>query len=165
MTRLHSGRVEDGEVRAVRTELAAFGAELAGERAADAPLAFDAFQEAVEAILLDAVVRGQALPGPSELRVGSEAYLLGLGDLVGEVRRLALRALGEGHLPQAEGHLARMEGLYEDLMRFEAPRGVVALKPKQDTARALLERTRSEVTMARMLARANLPSGPRGGEA
>jgi translin len=58
-----------------------------------------------------------------------------------------------------------MESLYHTLLGFETARAIVSLKPKQDTARALLERTRGEVTMARLLHRAGLRSTDRGGGA
>ena len=47
-----------------------------------------------------------------------------------------------------------MEAVYRTLLHFETPRAIVPLKPKQDQARALLERTRGDVTMATVIARA-----------
>jgi len=160
MVRLHAGTARPEEAAALRQELAAFGGELRDELRAESPLALDALQEGVEALLLEAVHRDTRLPGPAELGIPPEPYLLGLGDLVGEVRRLALRALAEGHVDRAEERLGLMEALYHALMRFDAPRGIVALKPKQDTARSLLERTRGDVTMARVLLRAHLAPPP-----
>ena len=84
---------------------------------------------------------------------------------MGEIRRLTLRSLADDRLEEAEGRLALMEKIYHDLMRFDAPRSILSMKPKQDAARALLERTRGEVTMAQVLARAHLPGGPRDGGA
>jgi translin len=157
MGRLHEGTVPPREFEELRAATREFASELRGELREDAPLALDALQECVEALLLESVVAGAALPGPSELGVPPEPYLLGLGDLVGEVRRIALRALADGRLGAADGALALMQELYHELMRFDAPRGIVALKPKQDAARALLERTRGDVTLARVLQRAHLP--------
>lgn len=160
MMRLHDGEpVGDAlaEVRRTTVELAEW---LRTEGRGDEGIAHDAFQESVEATLLGAVVRGEMLPGPAELGVEAELYLLGLGDLVGELRRVVLGRLNAGDLAGADDHLRVMESLYRTLMRFDTTRAIVALKPKQDTARALLERTRGEVTMAHLLTRASLPPAP-----
>jgi translin len=79
--------------------------------------------------------------------------------VVGEVRRIVLDRLGRDDLVGAEAGLVLMERLTQSLLRFDTTRAIVQLKPKQDTARALLERTRGEVVMARFLARAR----PHGG--
>jgi translin len=157
MTRMHEGAASASEVAELKRDLAGFATELREGLRDDAFLAQDALQECVEALLLEAVVRNAPLPSPTELGVPPEPYLLGLGDLVGEVRRLILRALSDGKLSRAEELLRLMEDLYHALMRFEAPRSIVAMKPKQDVARSLLEKTRGEVTLARLLARVHLP--------
>ncbi|HTW77491.1 MAG TPA: hypothetical protein VMG14_06980 [Thermoplasmata archaeon] len=163
MTRLHangSAAVELAEVRRGTAELADW---LHREGRGDEPLALDAFQEAVEAVLLGAINAGEPLPGPAELGVDPEPYLLGLGDVVGEVRRRVLDRLGRDDVAGAEADLALMERLTRSLLRFDTTRAIVPLKPKQDTARALLERTRGEVVMARFLARARPADGSGGG--
>ncbi|MFZ0891672.1 MAG: translin family protein [Thermoplasmata archaeon] len=157
MIRLHEGAAVAAELSEIRSAMAELADWVRREGRGDENLAFDALQEGVEATLLGSVVRNERLPGPADLGVEPEAYLLGLGDLVGEVRRLALESLAHDRLPQAETYLATMEGLYHTLMRFDTTRAIVPLKPKQDVARALVERTRGEVVMARMLARVHLP--------
>lgn len=159
MARLHEGRPVTSELVAVRRELAALARWVAREAPADAPLAHDAFQEAVEACLLEALEAGRELPGPEALGVEPESYLLGVADAVGEVRRLVLHDLSRGEVVAAERRLATLEGLYRILLRFETTRAILPLKPKQDAARGILEKTRGEVTMARLLHRARLPAG------
>ncbi|HTT14709.1 MAG TPA: hypothetical protein VMG81_02895 [Thermoplasmata archaeon] len=163
MTRLHAERSAPHEIAEIRRDVAELSDWVRREGRGDEPLALDATQEAVEALLLASVLAGDALPGPSDLGVEPEAYLLGLGDLVGEVRRRTLDDLGHDDLAGAEAHLALMERLTRSLLRFDTTRAIVQLKPKQDTARALLERTRGEVVMARFLARAR-PAPVDGGE-
>jgi translin len=92
--------------------------------------------------------------------VDPELYLLGLGDVVGEIRRRVLDRLGRDDLPGAESELVLMERLTQALLRFDTTRAIVPLKPKQDTARALLERTRGEVVMARHLVRVRTQLDP-----
>jgi len=151
VSQIHGGASAEETVRPVRDGLAELAAALRGDGRADEPLALDALQEGVEACLLAAIVAESPLPGPSELGVDPEPYLLGLGDVVGEIRRLLLDRLGDDDLPAAERHLTRMERLTEALLRFDTARAIVQLKPKQDQARILLERTRGEVVMARLL--------------
>ncbi len=162
MSRLHAEGTASADLAEIRRAMAELADWLRREGRGDEPLALDAFQEAVEAVLLGAVVAGTSLPGPSDLGVDPEPYLLGLGDVVGEVRRLTLDRLAHDDLAGAERSLTLMERLTRALLRFDTTRAIVQLKPKQDTARALLERTRGEVVMARFLARAR-PSEATGG--
>ncbi|MDE1820474.1 MAG: translin family protein [Euryarchaeota archaeon] len=122
----------------------------------------DALQEYAEARFLEAVVGKRPLPSLTALEVPVEAYLGAMGDVVGEVRRLAVAALGEELLSEAEGYLDLMDAMLHALLRFEAPRGIIALKPKQDVARSLVERTRAEVALARVLRRAARAVGAEG---
>ncbi|MCL4324440.1 MAG: hypothetical protein M1144_03130 [Candidatus Thermoplasmatota archaeon] len=123
-----------------------------------------ALQEWVEASLLRAVVMGRSLPTPPSLFVGAVPYLLGLSDLVGELRRLAVTSLGKGAPERAEAQVRQMDDILAILMHFEAPRSVIALKPKQDTARSLLEKTRGEVAMALYLQSIVRKGGSKGPE-
>jgi translin len=157
MTRLHVGSADPAELAAVRASLTELSDRLRRDGRADEPLVLDALQEAVEASLLGAILNGGTLPSPSELSVEPEPYLLGLGDVVGEVRRVALERLGRDDLDGAERSLRTMEELTQSLLRFDTTRAIVQLKPKQDQARALVERTRGEVVMARFLRRARPP--------
>lgn len=108
----------------------------------------NAMQEACEAFLVHAILVDQKLPTPKECGVTDTAYLLGLGDVVGELRRFALTALKDGDLVGASASLERMERILDSLMRFDYPTAMVALKRKQDVARSLIEKTRGEVAVA-----------------
>jgi translin len=163
MIRLHEGtgaKAEVAEVRRAASELAEF---VQRDARGDASVALDALQEAVEACLLGAVIQNTELPGPVELGVEPEPYLLGLGDLVGELRRLALDQLVRGDLAAADRTVGLMDRVVRVLMRFDTTRAIVALKPKQDVARSLLERTRGDVTMAHLLERHRSQASPKDG--
>ncbi|MFQ6013089.1 MAG: translin family protein [Thermoplasmata archaeon] len=108
----------------------------------------NAHQDMTEAAVAYSLLRDIPLPGPDELGVTNRAYLLGLGDVVGELRRHALERLGKGDVETAGEALEAMEVLYEGLMRFDYPRAVAAVKRKQDIARSLVEKTRGEVAVA-----------------
>lgn len=107
-----------------------------------------AMQEYVEVRILDAYSSGQPIPGPSELGVTPESYVLGTGDVIGEIRRFALDDIRKGTLDRVPEYLEHMETLYDFLMRFNYPSGLVAVRRKQDIARGVLEKTRGDITMA-----------------
>jgi translin len=108
----------------------------------------NAHQDMVEAAVAYSLLRDTPLLRPDELGVTNRAYVLGLGDVVGELRRHALERLGKGDVEVAQESLEAMEVLYEGLMRFDFPRAVAAVKRKQDIARSLVEKTRGEVAVA-----------------
>ncbi len=110
----------------------------------------NAFQEYCESQIFRAIIHGKPIPSHKDLGMNPESYLMGMGDVVGELRREVLEALKNEDFKRAEEYLSIMEEIYEMLMRFNYPSGLVPLKPKQDTARALIEKTRGELTMAIM---------------
>jgi translin len=83
-----------------------------------------------------------------DIGVPPEAYVLGLGDVMGELRRLVLTELKNGNIDGAEKYLQSMETSFEVLMGFNYPDSMLPVRRKQDVARGLIERTRGEVTMA-----------------
>jgi len=107
-----------------------------------------AFQEYAEVGIILSILEKDDVPSPDDLGVSSVAYLLALGDSVGELRRLALDELKRSNVIRANYFLDRMEDLYTALMRFDYPDAIVAIRRKQDIARSLLEKTRGEVAVA-----------------
>ena len=107
-----------------------------------------AMQEYVEASLLYSIHKGTEIPTPESLCVTPEAYILGVGDLIGEVRRITIDSIRKGEVRKASDHLDLMEHLFEFLMRFHYPSGLVAIKRKQDVGRGILEKTRGDVAVA-----------------
>jgi translin len=107
-----------------------------------------ALAEVVEVSVLFAILKNGPLPTPDELGATAEAYLLGLGDVIGELRRKAVDALRNDQLKSAERLLSQMETLYNVLMRFDYPDALVSLRRKQDIARGVVERTRGEILVA-----------------
>ncbi len=107
-----------------------------------------AFQELAEAWITTSIVEGDPLPTPRDLGISPTSYLMGLGDAVGELRRLTLESLRAGNVVAAGDYLVHMEAIYDILMRFDYPHALVPIKRKQDIARSLLEKTRGEVAVA-----------------
>ena len=107
----------------------------------------NASQEVVEASCLLAILHGKNLPTPEQLNVSYSSFLLGLGDIVGELRRTILDHLKRGDIEKADEIFGIMEKIYNILIRFDYPSALVPIKKKQDIARQLIERTRGEMLM------------------
>ncbi len=109
----------------------------------------DAFKEYAEARLTLTLVRGDDLPTPDSLDVGYVAYYNGLAETVGELRRYTLDALRRDDLITGERVLAAMDGIYELLVTIDYPDAVTgSLRRATDGVRAILERTRGDLTTA-----------------
>jgi len=108
----------------------------------------NAAQELVEAHCLYNVMKGKDLPDPDELQTTYSSYLLGLCDLVGELRRTALDSIREGKAKKADDYLSMMEDIYDVIIRFDYPSGLIPIKKKQDMVRELIEKTRGELAVA-----------------
>jgi translin len=109
----------------------------------------DAAKEYAEAACTLALLAGEPLPGPEELAVEAQAYLNGLGETVGELRRHLLDSLRHGDLAHCEETLAAMSDIYDVLLAMDYPEAVTAgLRRTTDAVRGLLERTRGDFTVA-----------------
>lgn len=109
----------------------------------------DAEKEYAEAGTTFALVGGDDLPGPHTLGVDDAAYLNGLAETVGEVRRHLLDVLRSGHLSRCDELLAAMEDIYAVLVTVDFPDGVTAgLRRSTDVARSIIERTRGDLATA-----------------
>ena len=107
----------------------------------------DAEKEFVEARLTRALVAGDELLGPQALGVGVPAWLNGLCEAASELRRQILDQLRHGHLGSAEALFASMEDVYDLLVGVDYPDAITgSLRRHADALRAVLERTRSDLT-------------------
>lgn len=109
----------------------------------------DALKEYAEARLTYAMVRGEALPGPGEVAVEPAAYLNGLAEAASELRRFILDGLRRGDVATGERLLATMDDVYSLLVTVDYPDAVTSgLRRTTDALRAVLERTRGDLTAA-----------------
>jgi len=109
----------------------------------------DALKEYSEAHLTRALILGQPLPTPQDLEVENAAYINGLAESVGELRRYALDALRRGKVETSERTLDMMDEIYTGLITVDFPAAITSgLRRKTDIARGVLERTRGDVTTA-----------------
>lgn len=109
----------------------------------------DAAKEYAEAATTMALIAGDPLPGPDDLGVSETAWLNGLSETVGELRRHLLDQLRHGQLDRCDALLADMEDIYALLVSMDYPEGVTAgLRRSTDVARSIIERTRGDLTSA-----------------
>lgn len=114
----------------------------------------DAQKELAEAWLTLALVRDQRLPSAAELGVGVAAFFNGLAEAASELRRQVLDCLRAGRLERAEQLMASMDEVYSVLVTIDYPDGVTGgLRRTTDALRAVLERTRGDLTTAMVAAR------------
>ena len=104
-----------------------------------------AFQEFVEASALRSFVEKGRVPSLADVRSDARSYMLGLLDVIGEFRRMALNSLRKGDVGKAESLLGLMEGIYEDLQSLEHTAIIPTFRVKMDSARRIIEATRGDV--------------------
>jgi len=106
-----------------------------------------ALQEYSEANIFLNLIEESIFVTPKEIGVPSVDYVLGLADVIGEYRRMALDALREGDIEKGEKCLRIMDEIYTELMAMdEAYMLVPGLRRKCDSARRIIEATRGDVT-------------------
>jgi translin len=114
----------------------------------------DAEKEYVEARAVAALVAGDPLPDHVALGVSPTAWMRGLAEAASELRRHLLDRLREGHLERAESLLAQMDEVYGALVVVDYPDALTGgLRRTLDALRAVLERSRGDVTTTVLQAR------------
>ncbi|MEM0022925.1 MAG: translin [Archaeoglobaceae archaeon] len=115
--------------------------------------AHDSMQEFVEAMFLLKIVKKE-FNFSLDFEVLESAFVTGLADLVGELRRLALSKMIRGEIAEAENLLSTMERIYNELIPFASfpDKLVPNLRAKLDVARVALERTKSDLIVAKLYA-------------
>jgi translin len=89
------------------------------------------------------------MPTPEELGLSNAAYLNGLGEAVGEMRRHVLDAIRKGDLSHSEEILSKMDDIYNVLVTMDFPDALTSgLRRTTDMVRGVLERTRSDLSLA-----------------
>ncbi|MHA1213843.1 MAG: haloacid dehalogenase [Candidatus Hodarchaeales archaeon] len=107
-------------------------------------------QEYAESVFLQCFLKDSPLPSHEELEIPYLAYLHGIPDFVGELRRVILDSLRKSHgLEAAIKALDLMDDLYSLLITLDFPDGLTYnLRKKTDYVRNLTEKTRGDITLA-----------------
>jgi translin len=135
------------EAREVRDEAVA---AIAGHQdIANAGYLHDAQKEYAEARATLALLSGGSLPSPEDLGVEYAAWLNGIAEAVGEMRRAILDRLRAGSHDGCEDLLHAMDDIYSVLVTIDFPDAMTGgLRRTTDQTRGILEKTRGDLTMA-----------------
>jgi len=149
---LHNGR-RDGElIDSISSDLAGLVESLEGHpRLQYGPHVEDAMMEFAETVIYDYALQGRDIPSYTDLDVTPSAWVAGLGDAVGELRRDMLTALTEGDFERARTVFSTMETLADDLMSFDVRDAVAPVRRKQDICRGLMDKSRGEIATAAVM--------------
>jgi len=108
----------------------------------------DAQKEFAEASITLALITEKKAPTPGELNINFTAYLNGLGEACGELRRYLLDSIRRDDLSRVEELLAAMDDTYNILVTMDFPDAITGgLRRTTDMVRGILERTRSDLTL------------------
>ncbi len=107
----------------------------------------DASKEHAEARLTHALVFDRQLPTPEDVRVEAAAYLNGMGEAIGEIRRHLLDLMRRGDLERSEQLMDAMDEIYYLLITMDYPDAMTGgLRRTTDVARSIIERTRGDLS-------------------
>lgn len=110
-----------------------------------------AMMEFSETVLYDYSLRDQDLPSFRDLEVTPCAWIMGLADCIGELRRDMLTELMNGKYDSAVKIFTKMEELADALMTFDIKDSVAPIRRKQDIARGILDRSRTDIATAKIM--------------
>lgn len=111
-------------------------------------LIHDAQKEFAEASITLALVTGDTIPTPEAAGINYAAYLNGMGEAVGELRRYLLDSLRRDDLSRCEELLATMDDIYSVLVTMDFPDAITfGLRRTTDSVRGILEKTRGDLTL------------------
>jgi len=146
----HRGEADEaaGLVQEARRHLDTAQAAAQGSPALNgAGFLHDAEKEYAEAVLFAALASHAEAPGHGTIGVAAPAWLNGLAEAASEMRRHLLDTLRRGDLQRAEELLEVMDEVYGVLVTVDYPDAVTGgLRRTTDAFRAVLERTRSDLT-------------------
>jgi len=99
-------------------------------------------QEFTEAVTFYSLVKNDNIPSYNEIGVNPYEYLLGLSDLIGELKRMILNKIRNNDIESAEHLYEHMEIIHEYLFGLDYPSGLLpGFRKKIDRSRALLNST------------------------
>jgi translin len=108
-----------------------------------------AYQEIAEAANLISLLKDGRFTPPQQYGIPARAYLTGLADTVGELRRAVLDSIRQENVERATNLLEFMEEIFDEIQTFDFPNALVPdLRRKCDVARSIIERTRGSITSA-----------------
>jgi len=109
---------------------------------------YSAQKEYAEGCATLSLITESTIPDPDEVGVGHAAYLNGLAEAVGELRRHILDLIRKGDIARCEELLEAMDDIYGVLVTMDFPDAMTGgLRRTTDATRGILERTRGDLTV------------------
>ena len=109
----------------------------------------DVAQELGEAIFISSIVRNDVIPSVEECNISFSSYMLAASDTIGELRRYMMDSLRTRDFDNAQRAFEYMDFIYSELMTVDYTKMLVGpLRPKVDTARNLVNRSRTDLINA-----------------
>ena len=109
----------------------------------------DARKEFTESNITLAVISGGDIPDAEKLGVDPPAYLNGMAEVIGELRRYILDSLRSDDIGRCEEFMELMDEIYGILVTVDFPEAVTGgLRRSTDAMRGVLERTRGDLTIS-----------------
>ena len=100
----------------------------------------DARKEFTEANITLAVISGADIPSIDDLKVDAGAYINGMAEVIGELRRYILDALRRNAVDGCQEFMDIMDEMYSVLVTIDFPEGVTSgLRHNTDAMRGVLE--------------------------
>lgn len=105
-----------------------------------------AHQEYTEAMVLHGILLGKKIPRMAEINETEVPYLLGLMDVIGELKREAIESIRRGRVPDAEAYYSIMSDIYDSTLHMRFAGSILPdFRRKQDSARIQLEGVMNEL--------------------
>jgi translin len=105
-----------------------------------------AYQEYAEAKIFFSIKQSSEIPSFAKIGVDQESYLMGLMDVMGELKREILEALRENKVKEAEEYFKKMRTIYDSTRSVRFAEAVLnGFRRKQDVARIQVESAGSEL--------------------
>ena len=109
-----------------------------------------AMQEYSEAVIFYEICRGRGILGYRDVGVEPDAYLLGLMDVVGELRREVTESLSKNDIDSAERYYSMIKRLFDLTRGMRYSDSVLpGFRRKQDVARIQMENSGSEILVSK----------------
>ncbi len=109
----------------------------------------DSQKELAEAYITYALINREPIPTRQQIGVEPAAFMNGMGESVGELRRFILDRLRRGQTDRSEEILQTMDDIYSILVTIDFPDAMTGgLRRTTDSVRGIMEKTRGDLTTA-----------------
>jgi len=110
---------------------------------------YSAQKEYAEGCATLSIIVDGTIPDPDDIKVGYAAYLNGIAEAAGELRRHVLDTIRKGDTARCEELLEAMDDIYGILVTMDFPDAMTGgLRRTTDSTRGILEKTRGDLTVA-----------------